>query len=126
MCSPELSDFETTIWQTYPQDEVLVIGITANNQNQIDNFVEENGITYPILFDPDGGGGVQGGETYDLYYLPNDGSPYPRDFIIDESGIIRIRFDFTPPRASTQCNVACLRRGKARKLQVCGSSRFAR
>ena len=58
MCSPELSDFETTIWQTYPQDEVLVIGITANNQNQIDNFVEENGITYPILFDPGGGGGV--------------------------------------------------------------------
>ena len=46
-------------------------------------------------------------------------------FLIDESGIIRIRFDFTPPRASTQCNVACLRRGKARKLQVCGSSRFA-
>ena len=89
MCSPELSDFETTIWQTYPQDEVLVIGITANNQNQIDNFVEENGITYPILFDPGGGGGVQGGETYDLYYLPNDGSPYPRDFIIDESGIIQ-------------------------------------
>ena len=50
MCSPELSDFETTIWQTYPQDEVLVIGITANNQNQIDNFVEDfKGTVFYIL-----------------------------------------------------------------------------
>tara|TARA_Y100000817_G_C16741370_1_gene492607 strand:+ start:490 stop:843 length:354 start_codon:yes stop_codon:yes gene_type:complete len=32
---------------------------------------------------------VQGGDTYDLYYLPNDGSPYPRDFIIDQDGIIQ-------------------------------------
>ena len=68
---------------------MLVIGISANNQNQIDNFVEENGITYPILFDPGGSGGVSGGDTYDLYYLPNDGSPYPKDFIIDQNGIIQ-------------------------------------
>lgn len=32
---------------------------------------------------------MQGGDTYDLYYLPNDGSPYPRDFIIDQDGIIQ-------------------------------------
>ncbi|HIN96581.1 MAG TPA: redoxin domain-containing protein, partial [Candidatus Marinimicrobia bacterium] len=67
----------------------MVIGISANNQNQIDNFVEENGITYPILFDPGGSGGVSGGDTYDLYYLPSDGSPYPRDFIVDQNGIIQ-------------------------------------
>ena len=24
-----------------------------------------------------------------MYYLPNDGSPYPRDFIIDQNGIIQ-------------------------------------
>jgi len=51
--------------------------------------VEENGITYPILFDPGGSGGVSGGDTYDLYYLPSDGSPYPRDFIVDQNGIIQ-------------------------------------
>jgi hypothetical protein len=51
--------------------------------------VEENNITFPILFDPGSPGGVQGGETYDMYYLPNDGSPYPRDFIIDQQGIIQ-------------------------------------
>tara|TARA_B110000438_G_C15346473_1_gene450216 strand:- start:60 stop:437 length:378 start_codon:yes stop_codon:yes gene_type:complete len=40
------------------------------------------------LYDPGSSGGVQGGDTYDLYYMPNDGSPYPRDFIINQEGII--------------------------------------
>ena len=56
--------------------------------NQIDNFVEENSITFPILFDPGSSGGVQGGDTYDDYYLPNDGSPYPRDFIVGIDGTL--------------------------------------
>ena len=90
MCSPELSDMETSIWQEYNQDEVITIGIINTSiQNQIDTFVEENSITFPILFDPGSSGGVQGGDTYDDYYMPNDGSPYPRDFIVDQEGIIR-------------------------------------
>ena len=90
MCSPELSDMETTIWQTYPQDEVIVVGIiNTSNQNQIDNFIEENSLTFPILFDPGSPGGVQGGNTYNDYYMPNDGSPYPRDFIVDQEGILQ-------------------------------------
>jgi len=81
---------ETTIWQTYPQDEVIVVGIiNTSNQNQINNFIEENSLTFPILFDPGSPGGVQGGDTYNDYYLPNDGSPYPRDFIVDQEGILR-------------------------------------
>lgn len=81
---------ETTIWQEFPQDEVLLLGISnTNNSNIIGNFIEENNLTYPILFDPGSPGGVQGGETYDIYYLPNDGSPYPRDFIVDQNGIIQ-------------------------------------
>ena len=52
---------ETTIWQTYPQDEVVVVGIiNTSNQNQINNFIEENSLTFPILFDPGSPGGVQG------------------------------------------------------------------
>ena len=80
---------ETTIWQNFNQSEVLLVGISnTNNQNMINNFVEENSLTYPILFDLGSSGGVQGGDTYDLYYMPNDGSPYPRDFVIDQDGII--------------------------------------
>ena len=81
---------ETAIWQNFNQNEVLFLGISnTDNQNIISNFVEENSLTYPILFDSGSPGGVQGGDTYDDYYLPNDGSPYPRDFIIDQDGIIQ-------------------------------------
>ena len=78
---------ETTIWQAYQDEGVLMVGIiNTSNQSQIDNFVEENSLTFPILFDPGSSGGVQGGNTYDDYYMPNDGSPYPRDFIVDQAG----------------------------------------
>ena len=80
---------ETAIWQNFNQNEVLFVGISnTNNQTIISDFVEENSLTYPILFDSGSPGGVQGGDTYDLYYMPNDGSPYPRDFIINQDGII--------------------------------------
>ena len=85
-----MSDFETAIWQTFPQDSVLVLGITSVNQNQIAQFVSETGITYPILQEESTGGGPGGfgGGTYDEYYIPNQGSPYPRDFIVDQNGIL--------------------------------------
>ena len=80
---------ETAIWQNFNHNEVILIGISnTNNQNIINNFVSENSLTFPILFDPGSSGGVQGGDTYDLYYMPNDGSPYPRDFVINQEGII--------------------------------------
>ena len=81
---------ETAIWQPYQDNNVIMLGIiNTSSQNQINSFVEENSITFPILFDPGSSGGVQGGDTYDDYYMPNDGSPYPRDFIIDKEGIIQ-------------------------------------
>ena len=61
------------------------VGIASS----IDNFVEENSLTFAIIFDPGSPGGPQGGYTYDDYYLPNDGSPYPRDFIVDQEGILQ-------------------------------------
>tara|TARA_Y100001970_G_scaffold41940_1_gene52152 strand:- start:56616 stop:57113 length:498 start_codon:yes stop_codon:yes gene_type:complete len=80
---------ETAIWQNFDSNEVMVIGISnTNNQNIINNFVSENSLTFPILYDPGSSGGVQGGDVYDLYYMPNDGSPYPRDFVINQDGII--------------------------------------
>ncbi len=70
-------------------DDIIFVGISnTNNQNIINNFIEENSLTFPILYDTGSPGGVQGGDVYDMYYMPNDGSPYPRDFIIDQDGII--------------------------------------
>ena len=80
---------ETTLWLNFDQEMVQMVGISnTNNQNIISNFVSENSLTFPILYDSGSSGGVQGGDTYDLYYMPNDGSPYPRDFIIDQNGVI--------------------------------------
>ncbi len=80
---------ETAIWQNFIEEGVLVVGISnTDNQNTINNFVAENSLTFPILYDSGSSGGVQGGNTYDDYYMPNDGSPYPRDFIIDQEGVI--------------------------------------
>ena len=80
---------ETAIWQNFIEEGVLVVGISnTNNQNTINNFVAENSLTFPILYDSGSSGGVQGGNTYDDYYMPNDGSPYPRDFIINQEGVI--------------------------------------
>ena len=81
---------ETTIWQEYQDEGIILLGIiNTSNQSLIDNFIDENSITFPILFDPGSSGGVQGGDTYDDYYMPNDGSPYPRDFIVDQEGILQ-------------------------------------
>jgi len=67
----------------------MLVGITSVNQNQIDQFIEDTGVTYPILQDQSSGGlGGFGGVVYDDYYIPNQGSPYPRDFIIDQNGIL--------------------------------------
>ena len=80
---------ETALWLNFDQEMVQMVGISnTNNQNIISNFVSENSLTFPILYDSGSSGGVQGGDTYDLYYMPNDGSPYPRDFIIDQKGVI--------------------------------------
>jgi len=80
---------ETAIWQNFIDEDVLFVGISnTNNPNVISNFVDENSLTFPILYDSGSPGGVQGGNTYHDYYMPNDGSPYPRDFVIDQNGII--------------------------------------
>ena len=80
---------ETAIWQNFDQNQVILVGISnTNNSSIINDFVEENSLTFPILYDSGSSGGVQGGDTYDLYYMPNDGSPYPRDFVINQEGVI--------------------------------------
>ena len=81
---------ETAIWQEYQADDILMLGIiNTSNQALINNFLSESSVTFPILFDSGSPGGVQGGDTYDDYYMPNDGSPYPRDFIVDQEGILQ-------------------------------------
>ena len=81
-----MSDLEVSIWQEYSDRAITLVGITAVNEGQINQFVIDNGLTFPILKDTRSGPGIGTGVIYDQYYIPNQGSPYPRDFIIGTDG----------------------------------------
>jgi len=72
---------ETSIWLPFKNKDVVVIGISNERTSTIQQFVSSQGITFPILQDNTG--------VYNKYRLPGGISPYPRDFIIDQEGIVR-------------------------------------
>ena len=59
----------------------MVLGISNQRESTIRNFIVDQGITFPVLRDDN--------NVYWLYNLPVAQSPYPRDFIIDQNGIIQ-------------------------------------
>ncbi|MCH8010637.1 MAG: redoxin domain-containing protein [Candidatus Marinimicrobia bacterium] len=72
---------EFSFWQEYQDDGVTVIGISNQPISVIEDFIEDQGVTFPVLRD-------QGGAVYSSYNLPGGQSPYPRDFIIDQTRFI--------------------------------------
>jgi hypothetical protein len=58
-----------------------VIGISNEPISTITKFIEDQGITFPVLHDVSG--------IYSDYNIPGRQSPYPRDFIIDKNGVIQ-------------------------------------
>jgi len=59
-----------------------VIGISNEPTATIQNFIQDQGITFPILHDNAG--------VYSQYNIPGGQSPYPRDFILDRNGIVQM------------------------------------
>ena len=77
-----MSDIETTISQAYDPEDIQVFGINAGESlSTARNFVESFGLTYPVLWDAD--------QTVYYDYWVNGLSPFPRDVIIDRSGVVR-------------------------------------
>ncbi len=69
------------VYQDYQDDGLVVLGINATNQDNladVQSFVKENGLTFPILFDQDG-------EISRLYNL----NSLPTSLFVDQDGIIR-------------------------------------
>ena len=90
MCGPEFSDFETSIWQVYQVEDMVILGVNvAEEFDVVENFVETFGITFPVLLD-------ETGEVYFTY--TNSGlSPFPLDYVIDQDGVIRyIATEYNP------------------------------
>lgn len=71
-----------TFWNEYEDDGLMVLGLSYQNETTLQSFIEDQGITFPVLQDV--GRGV-----YGAYNLAGGQSPYPRDFIVDKKGIIR-------------------------------------
>lgn len=77
-CIQEAPLLEDSIWQHYPQDDVNVLSISVQDSIwQIDNFVNNTGITYPILRDRDG-------SLFADYGFSN----YPVNLILGRDGIV--------------------------------------
>lgn len=58
------------------------MGISNEPIEVIENFIEDQGITFPVLKDNAG--------VYGSYNIPGGQSPYPRDYIIDKNGILHL------------------------------------
>ena len=57
------------------------MGIANQPVEAIQQFGIDNGLTYPLLQDT--------WSVYNQYYIPGGISPFPRDFIIDQQGIVQ-------------------------------------
>jgi hypothetical protein len=77
---------EQTIWQEYQDEDVVVWGINFVEQpDVVEEWVDELGITFPILLDSNGG-------TYSRYLVIGlCNTPFPLDHVIDPEGFIAYR-----------------------------------
>ncbi len=75
-----MSDLDGAFWQRYPQDEVVVFGLSSGGETpeELEFFIEEFLLSYPVLADAN--------STYNHYRQSGATSPYPLDYIIDPEG----------------------------------------
>lgn len=81
MCGPEFSDLETSIWERFRNEGVELFGISNESRSTIEQFVSDQGVSFPVLRDNKG--------IYGRYAIGGGISPYPRDYIIDQDGVLR-------------------------------------
>ncbi len=81
MCPSEVSDIEVSVWQAYRDRGVMVFAIASEDPlDNLLNFRDQMGISFPILFDGDGSVHAQ--------YTQQNAVPaaYPEDWIIGSDG----------------------------------------
>ena len=84
MCPSEVSDIESTLWQTYQARGVVVWGIGSQDEfSTLEGFAKQMGLTFPVLWDD---GAVVKAE-YDPGKVPTN-SAYPQDWIVGVDGTI--------------------------------------
>jgi len=84
-----------TIWQVYQSDGLIVFGLNRSESQEVaQEFADQFGLTFPILLDSIG-------SAYGDYWIEGCTTPFPRDFIIDQSGIVRFLACEYDPEAMT-------------------------
>lgn len=78
-----------------------MIGISNEPLSVLLNFIEDQGISFPVLHDTKG--------VYGRFGTPGAASPYPRDFIVDAEGIVRLAKDEYDPGAMIKIIESLLR-----------------
>ncbi len=77
-----MPDLDHAIWQRYRDSGVRVYGVhPGESAQQLADFVEQSGITFPLLADL--------GTRTMFEYPQGVGYPYPRDVVIDEELVVR-------------------------------------
>lgn len=73
---------EYTFWRTLDSTQVQVVGInTGEDLLTAQRFAQNFGLTFPVLLDPQN-------SVYSAYFIQGI-SPFPRDVIIDQQGVIQ-------------------------------------
>ena len=80
MCGPEFSDLEGAIWQRFQGQNVQLLGLNGGNESMqvLQIFVNTFQLSFPVL--------VQANSAYSVYAQSPSASPYPLDYIIDQTG----------------------------------------
>ena len=83
MCGLELPELEATIHQRYADQGVRVFALhRGESVGQLQAFVEQTGITFPVVED-------EPGTLGDLDFAGGVGYPYPRDVVVGKDLTIR-------------------------------------
>lgn len=85
VCIPIIVDMESTLWQPYMDEGIMVLGIGGHTEDAaaLNTLRDQLSITFPILYDP-----TQ--EVIDDYAAKTQYQilPYPHDFVISPEGIV--------------------------------------
>ena len=71
-----MPDIDANVWAPYRDDGVLVYGLhSGESPQQIADFIEQTGVTYPVVLD-------EQGTRLEFSFPSGVGYPYPRDVVI--------------------------------------------
>jgi peroxiredoxin len=97
-CRQEMPDIQKA-YETYKDQGLVVLGANLRENNvSVQGFVENMGLTFPILMDKDGNLATQ---TYKV-------KPIPTSFFIDKNGVLRQKAEMPMPYSFIEENVKAL------------------